>query len=78
MERVSVRFEVLNDMPLCMPQADTPVGWLTFGVDQDLDEAMWLAVEGMLDALERRGYERKEALMLASLMALGVFQRARG
>ena len=28
---------------------------------------MWLAVEGMLDLLERRGYNRKEALMLASL-----------
>lgn len=40
MERVSVRFELLTDMPLRMPQVDTPVGWLTFGVDQDLDEAM--------------------------------------
>jgi len=36
-------------------------------VHEDLDEAMWLAVEGMLDLLERRGYTRKEALMLASL-----------
>ena|SRR5690242_1484158 len=26
-----------------------------------------IAVEGMLDVLERRGYNRKEALMLASL-----------
>jgi len=67
MERVSVTFELLNDMPLRMPQADTPAGWLTFGVDEDLDEAMWLALDGMLDALERRGYHRKEALMLASL-----------
>jgi acetamidase/formamidase len=51
-----------------MPQADTPAGWLTFGLHEDLDEAMWLAVEGMLDLLERRGYTRKEALMLASLV----------
>ncbi len=68
MERVSVRFEVLEDMPLRMPQADTPAGWLTFGFHEDLDEAMWLALEGMLDVLERRGYNRKEALMLASLV----------
>lgn len=66
-ERVSVRFELLDDMPLRMPQADTPAGWLSFGVDQDLDEAMWLALDGMLDVLERRGYDRKEALMLAGL-----------
>jgi acetamidase/formamidase len=67
MERVSVMFDVRDDMPLRMPQADTPAGWLTFGVHQDLDEAMWLALEGMLDELERRGYDRKEALMLMSL-----------
>jgi acetamidase/formamidase len=67
MERVSVTFTLLNDMPLRMPQADTPAGWLAFGVHEDLDEAMWLALDGMLDALERRGYDRKEALMLASL-----------
>ncbi len=67
MERVSVRFELRDDLVLRMPQADTPAGCLTFGVHEDLDEAMWLAVEGMLDVLERRGYNRKEALMLASL-----------
>jgi acetamidase/formamidase len=67
MERVSVTFTLLNDMPLRMPQADTPAGWLAFGVHEDLDKAMWLALDGMLDALERRGYHRKEALMLASL-----------
>lgn len=67
MERVSVRFELHNNMQLQMPQADTPAGWLTFGLHENLDEAMWLALEGMLDLLERRGYHRKEALMLASL-----------
>jgi acetamidase/formamidase len=67
MERVSVTFDVRDDLPLRMPQADTPAGWVSFGLHEDLDEAMWLAVEGMLDELERRGYERKEALMLMSL-----------
>ena len=67
MERVSVTFDVRDDIPLRMPQADTPAGCLTFGVHEDLDEAMWLALEGMLDELQRRGYQRKEALMLASL-----------
>jgi acetamidase/formamidase len=68
MERVSVTFGLLDDMPLTMPQADTPAGWLTFGLNEDLDEAMWLAMEGMLGVLERRGYTRKEALMLASMV----------
>jgi acetamidase/formamidase len=68
MERVSVRFDLRDDLALRMPLAETPAGWLTFGLHEDLDEAMWLAVEGMLDLLERRGYTRKEALMLASLV----------
>jgi acetamidase/formamidase len=67
MERVVVTFDLRDDLPLRMPQADTPAGWITFGVAADLDEAAWLALEGMLDMLERRGYPRKEALMLASL-----------
>jgi acetamidase/formamidase len=67
MERVSVTFELRDDLPLRMPLASTPAGWVTFGIHGDLDEAMWMAVEGMLDELERRGYNRKEALMLVSL-----------
>lgn len=67
MERVSVTFNLRDDLSLRMPQADTPAGWLTFGLNEDLDEAMWLALEGILDELERRGYNRKEALMFASL-----------
>lgn len=67
LERVSVKFDLRDDMLLRMPQANTPAGWLTFGLHEDLDEAMWLALEGMLDLLEGMGYQRKEALMLASL-----------
>lgn len=67
LERVSVTFELRDDLPLRMPLANTPAGWLAFGLHEDLNEAMWLAVEGMLDLLERRGYNRKEALMLASM-----------
>lgn len=68
MERVSITFDLDESLTLRMPIAHTPAGWLAFGLHEDLDEAMWLAVEGMLDILERQGYDRKEALMLTSLV----------
>ncbi len=67
MQHVEVVFELRDDMPLQMPRAETPAGWISFGVDPDLNEAAWLAISGMLDLLESRGYNRKEALMLSSL-----------
>jgi acetamidase/formamidase len=67
MERVVVAFDLRDDLPLRMPEAKTPLGWITLGLHEQVDEAVWIAIEGMLDLLERRGYHRKEALMLASL-----------
>lgn len=51
-----------------LPRAETPAGSITFGFHEDLDEAMALALDGMLDLLvERYECERKEALAFASL-----------
>ena len=51
-----------------MPIAWTPHAWLTFGFDEDLDEAMALAVDSMLELMGREhGLGRADALALASL-----------
>jgi len=65
------------------PRAETAEGSITFGFHEDLDEAMAIALDGMLDLMvERYDCERKEALALASLaVSLRVTQavnRARG
>jgi acetamidase/formamidase len=68
MERVELSFH-LHDTPRSTPQAKTGEGWLTFGLDQDLNEAMRMAVSGMLDLMvDQHGMGRKEALALASLV----------
>ena len=68
MERVELSFQ-LHDMHVSTPRARTAEGWLTFGLDQDLNEAARLALKGMLDLMvEHHGMGRKEALALASLV----------
>lgn len=67
-ERVDLTFH-LHDMHLSIPRARTAEGWLTFGLDEDLNEATRLALGGMLDLMvEQHGLGRKEALALASLL----------
>ena len=46
------------------------MAWITFGFDEDLDEALSVeAINGMLDLMGRElGLERKEALALASIV----------
>lgn len=69
MDRVVLTIRLREDMPLAWPQADTPDGWLTFGVHRDLTEAMLIALNGMLDIMVKRlGVGRAEALALASLI----------
>ncbi|HEX4212131.1 MAG TPA: acetamidase/formamidase family protein [Candidatus Dormibacteraeota bacterium] len=68
MERVELVLRVHGDMPIRMPRAETPAGWLTLGFHHDLDEATHIALAGMLDLLgERFDVGRKEALALASV-----------
>ena len=69
MERAELTFRLRDDLRLTTPRAETPAGWLTFGFDEDLDEAMLIALEAMLELMgERHGLARAEALALASLV----------
>jgi len=66
-ERVELAFTLREDLQLKMPRADTAVGWITFGFNEDLDEAMAIALDGMLDLLaELHGLSRSDAIGVAS------------
>jgi len=68
-ERAQLTLSVRDDLPLNDPIAWTPDAWLTFGFDEDLDEAAALAIDGMLELMGREhGVERREALALASVV----------
>jgi len=68
-ERAQLTLTVRDDLPLSNPIAWTPDAWLTFGFDEDLDEAAALAIDGMLELMGREhGVERREALALASIV----------
>ena len=61
--------DVRDDLVLSWPIARTPDAWLTFGFDEDLGRAAQIALDGMLDLMEReRGIPRDEALALASVV----------
>ena len=67
MELATLTFNVIDDMPIDVPHALTPDAWLTFGVNEDLDEAMYQAANAMLDLIMRlHDTDRYEALALAS------------
>jgi acetamidase/formamidase len=51
-----------------MPRAKTPSGWITFGLHQNLEEAMYLALEEMVSLIqEMLAVGRTDALALASV-----------
>jgi len=67
MARARLTFELLPNLRLTMPRAQTPAGLITFGFDEDLDRAMEIALSAMLDILcERHDLARREALALSS------------
>jgi acetamidase/formamidase len=67
--RAALTFGVRDDLELSTPIAWTPDAWLTFGFDEDLDEAAAIAVDAMLEHMGREhGFGRAEALALASLV----------
>ena len=69
MERAELEFVLHPELRLARPRAHTPAGWITFGFDPDLDEAMAIALSDMLDLIvEQRGGDRREAIALASLV----------
>ena len=51
------------------PRAHTPAGWITFGFHEDLDEAVLIALEAMVELMgDVHGLSRQEAFGLASLV----------
>ncbi len=69
MKRVELEI-ALHDGPLASPRARLQGAWLTLGLDEDLTEATYKALEAMVDLMgELHGLERKDALALASLCA---------
>jgi acetamidase/formamidase len=68
-ERAQVTVSVRDDLAHEWPVAWTPEAWLTFGFDDDLDEAAAVAVDGMLDLMGRElELERHDALALAGVV----------
>ena len=68
MDQVELSFRLRRDMPLAMPRARTPAGFLTIGLGNTLDDATKQAISGMLDYIEEEfGVTRPEAAVLASL-----------
>jgi acetamidase/formamidase len=66
--RAELTLTLRNDLELETPVARTATAWITFGFDEDLDEAAGGATEAMLDLMERElGVGRREALALASV-----------
>jgi acetamidase/formamidase len=69
LEQVQLTLELVEGLELENPIARIPGAWLTFGFDEDLDEAAAQAVDGMLALMARElGLERLDALALASLV----------
>ncbi|CAN5367839.1 acetamidase/formamidase family protein [soil metagenome] len=69
LDRTELTLTVRDDLELEWPVAWTPGAWVTFGFDEDLDEAAAIAVGGMLDLMGRElGLGRGDALAFASLV----------
>jgi acetamidase/formamidase len=60
---------VRDDIGLEWPFARVAGSWLTFGFDEHLGRAAGIAVDGMLDLMERElGMTRADALAFASVV----------
>ena len=69
MSCVELEFLLHRELGQAMPWAETPVGWITFGLHEDLNEAWTIAMHGMLDLMQRiHKLTRAHALALASLV----------
>lgn len=68
-ERARLTLSLVDGLQLSNPIARTGDAWLTFGFDEDADEAAAQAVDGMLELMGRElGLERRDALALASVV----------
>ena len=69
LDRLELTLSVEDRPELKTPIARTPDAWLTFGFDEDLDEAAALATDAMLELMRRElAIERVDALALASVV----------
>ncbi|MBS1725137.1 MAG: acetamidase/formamidase family protein [Armatimonadetes bacterium] len=67
-EAVTLAFDVVSDMPLPRPVAETPSGWVGLGFGSTLDEAMLDAIETMVELLGWKfGLDRVRAIGFCSL-----------
>lgn len=68
MDFVDVTLVVHDDMELKMPRAKTPSGWVTFGFNEDLNEATAVALDEMVRLMQQfYGVTKVEATALASV-----------
>jgi acetamidase/formamidase len=64
-----VTLDVRTDFPIQWPVARTTASWITFGFHEDLGQAARIAIEGMLDLMQREhGLTRNDALALGSVV----------
>lgn len=69
MECADLTFRLHPKTHLTTPRARTATGWITFGFDEDLNEAMAIALDAMLVLMgELHGFARADALALASVV----------
>jgi acetamidase/formamidase len=69
MERAVLTLDVRDDLELQTPLCRADDAWITFGFDEDLDDATAVALGAMLDLMEREhNLERRDALALASVV----------
>jgi acetamidase/formamidase len=69
LDRLELTLSVEDRPELKAPIAWTPDAWLTFGFDEDLDEAAAVATDAMLELMQRElEIERVDALALASVV----------
>ena len=70
MDRVQLKFILHPDLKLSAPRARIPGATVTFGLDEDLDQAAYKAVREVVDIIvERLHVTRSVALALASVTA---------
>src|SRR5207302_1431034 len=68
MDRVELTFGLRDDLALSMPVAHTSAGWLAMGLGSTVDEAVFVALDGMFELLQRlHGVARADAVALASV-----------
>jgi acetamidase/formamidase len=69
LERAELTLIVRDEPRLAGPVARTGSAWITFGFDEDLDEAASAALDSMLELMGREhALDRRDALALASVV----------